>query len=161
TGLWLAAGWLLNTVVHVLVWQQREHKLRGSAAPALLQHVVTVLIVAVTLACIANLVYGLPVTGFWATSSVVGLVLGIALRSLIPDFFSGIALELDSPFKIGDFIEVRKPGYDPVVGQVTEVNWRATQLRPRGSISTVFIPNSELSALLITNIYAPLNKSRF
>lgn len=161
TAVWLAGGWLLDRLIHVLVWQRREHNLRGAAAPALLQHVVTIVLMATTLASIAYFVYGLPVTGFWATSSVVGLVLGIALRSLIADFFSGIALEMDPPFKIGDFIEVRKPGYDPLVGQVTEVNWRATQIQPRGSVSTVFIPNSELSALLVTNLYSPLNKSRF
>ena len=161
TAIWIAACWLLNRAIHVFVWQRREHKLRGAAAPALLQHVVTLLLIAVTAASIAYFVYGLPVTGFWATSSVVGLVLGIALRSLIADFFSGIALELDPPFKIGDYIEVRKPGYDPLVGQVTEVNWRATQIQPRGSVSTVYIPNSELSSLLITNVYSPMSRSRF
>ena len=161
TGIWIAAFWLVNRAIHVFVWQRREHKLRGSAAPALLQHVVSILLIAVTAASIAYFVYGLPVTGFWATSSVVGLVLGIALRSLIADFFSGIALELDPPFKIGDFIEVRKPGYDPLVGQVTEVNWRATQIQPRGAVSTVYIPNAELSSLVITNIYSPMSRSRF
>jgi small-conductance mechanosensitive channel/CRP-like cAMP-binding protein len=161
TAIWIAGCWLLIRAIHVLVWQRREHKLRGAAAPALLQHVVSILLIATTAASIAYFVYGLPVTGFWATSSVVGLVLGIALRSLIADFFSGIALELDPPFKIGDFIEVRKPGYDPLVGQVTEVNWRATQIQPRGSVSTIYIPNSELSSLLVTNIYAPSRRSRF
>jgi small-conductance mechanosensitive channel/CRP-like cAMP-binding protein len=161
TGIFVAGCWLLNRAIHVFIWQRREKKLRGAAAPALLQHVFTVLLIVVTVAATAYFVYGLPVTGFWATSSVVGLVLGIALRSLIADFFSGIALELDPPFKIGDFIEVRKPGYDPLVGQVTEVNWRATQIQPRGSVSTVYIPNSELSSLLVTNVYSPLNRSRF
>ena len=161
TGIWLSAGWLLNRLIHVFFWERREHKLRGSAAPALLQHVVTLFLAAVTLATLAYFVFGLPVTGFWATSSVVGLVLGVALRSLIADFFSGIALEMDPPFKIGDFIELRKPGYDPLVGQVVEVNWRATQVRPRGQTSTVYVPNSELSALLVSNIYSPLNRSRF
>ena len=161
TGIWLSAGWLADRLIHVFFWQRREHKLRGTAAPALLQHVVTIFLAVVTLATLAYFVYGLPVTGFWATSSVVGIVLGVALRSLIADFFSGIALEMDPPFKIGDFIELRKPGYDPLVGQVVEVNWRATQIRPRGQISTVFVPNSELSALLVSNIYSPLNKSRF
>ena len=161
TGIWLSSGWLVNRMIHVFVWERRVHKLRGTTAPALLQHVVTIFLAAVTLATLAYFVFGLPVTGFWATSSVVGLVLGVALRSLIADFFSGIALEMDPPFKIGDFIEVRKPGYDPLVGQVVEVNWRATQIRPRGQISTVFVPNSELSALLVNNIYSPLNKSRF
>jgi small-conductance mechanosensitive channel/CRP-like cAMP-binding protein len=161
TGIWLAGGWLLNRLIHVFFWERREHKLRGSTAPALLQHVVTIFLAAVTLATLAYFVFGLPVTGFWATSSVVGLVLGVALRSLIADFFSGIALEMDPPFKIGDFIELRKPGYDPLVGQVVEVNWRATQIRPRGQICTVYVPNSELSALLVNNIYTPLNKSRF
>lgn len=158
----LAAGaWLLLRLVRVFIWQRRQHNLQGAAAPALMQLVVNLVVISLAGAAIAHFVFNLPVTGFWATSSVVGLVLGIALQRIIADFFSGIALELDPPFRIGDYIEVRKPGIEPIIGQVTEIRWRATQIRPRGQVNTIYIPNSDLSALPIVNLYAPLDQSRF
>ena len=161
TLLWAASAWLVLRLVRVFVWQRRQHNLQGAAAPALMQLVVNLIVISLAVASTAHFVFQLPVTGFWATSSVVGLVLGIALQRIIADFFSGIALELDPPFKIGDYIEVRKAGLDPITGQVTEIRWRATQIRPRGQVSTIHIPNSDLSAQSIVNIYAPLNQSRF
>ena len=161
TFLWATSAWLVLRLVRVFVWQRRQHNLQGAAAPALMQMVVNLIVIGIGIAATAHFVFDLPVTGFWATSSVVGLVLGIALQRIIADFFSGIALELDPPFRIGDYIEVRKPGIEPIIGQVTEIRWRATQIRPRGQVSTIHIPNSDLSAQSIVNIYAPLNQSRF
>jgi CRP-like cAMP-binding protein len=91
---------------------------------------------------------------------VLGIVLGIALRGIIADFFSGIALELDPPFKIGDYVELRMGG-DPVIGRVTEVNWRATQIVPRDSTNTVYVPNSLMSSIAVNNVYRPLGQTRF
>jgi small-conductance mechanosensitive channel len=161
TLIFAAVAWLLLRLVRIFVWQRRQHNLQGAAAPALMQLVVNLVVISLAAAAIAHFVFDLPVTGFWATSSVLGLVLGIALQRIIADFFSGIALELDPPFRIGDYIEVRKPGMEPIVGQVTEIRWRATQIRPRGDVSTIHIPNSDLSALSIVNIYSPLSQSRF
>ncbi len=161
TLLWAASAWLVLRLVRVFVWQRREHNLQGAAAPALMQMVVNLVVICIAAAATAHFVFQLPVTGVWATSSVVGLVLGIALQRIIADFFSGIALELDPPFRIGDYIEVRKPGVEVITGQVTEIRWRATQIRPRGQISTIHIPNSDLSSVMIVNLYAPLNQTRF
>ena len=161
TLLWAASAWLVLRLVRVFVWQRRQHNLQGAAAPALMQMVVNLIVISIAAAATAHFVFELPVTGFWATSSVVGLVLGIALQRVIADFFSGIALELDPPFRIGDYIEVRKPGVETITGQVTEIRWRATQIQPRGQVGTIHIPNSDLSSVMIVNLYSPLNRSRF
>jgi CRP-like cAMP-binding protein/small-conductance mechanosensitive channel len=156
---WLAGGWLLIRTIQAFVWQRRQKHFSG-AAPMLLQHTVNILILALAIAGVAHSVFNAPLTGFWATSSVFGIVLGIALRGIIADFFSGIALELDPPFKIGDFVELRMGG-DPVIGRVTEVNWRATQVVPRDSTNTIYVPNSVMASIAVNNIYKPLGKTRF
>jgi small-conductance mechanosensitive channel len=156
---WLSGGWVVMRLIRVFFWQRRPKHLAGPA-PMLMQHTVNILILAVASAGIAKTIFDLPLTGFWATSSVVGIVLGIALRSIIADFFSGIAIELDPPFKIGDYVELRMGG-DPVVGRVMEVNWRATQIVPRDSTNTVFVPNSLMSSIAVNNVYRPLGKTRF
>jgi small-conductance mechanosensitive channel/CRP-like cAMP-binding protein len=156
---WLSGGWLLIRTIQAFVWQRRQKHFTG-AAPKLLQHTVNILILALAIAGVAHSVFNAPLTGFWATSSVFGIVLGIALRGIIADFFSGIALELDPPFKIGDYIELRMGG-DPVVGRVTEVNWRATQVVPRDNTNTIYVPNSLMSSIAVNNMYKPLGNTRF
>jgi small-conductance mechanosensitive channel/CRP-like cAMP-binding protein len=160
TLVWVSGAWLFMRLIRAFVWQRRQNHLSGAAPPLLLQHTVNLLILALAAAGIMQSVFNQPLTGFWATSGVVGIVLGIALRGIIADFFSGIALELDPPFKIGDYLELRMGG-DPVIGRVTEVNWRATQIVPRDSTNTVYVPNSLIGSIAVNNIYRPLGKTRF
>lgn len=156
---WLAGGWLVMRLIQAFIWQRRQKHFSG-AAPMLLQHTINILILALAVAGIAHSVFNAPLTGFWATSSVFGIVLGIALRGIIADFFSGIALELDPPFRIGDYVELRMGG-DPLIGRVTEVNWRATQIVPRDDTNTVFVPNSLMASIAVNNVYKPLGNTRF
>jgi small-conductance mechanosensitive channel/CRP-like cAMP-binding protein len=157
--MWLSGGWLLMRIIQAFVWQRRQKHFSG-AAPMLLQHTVNILILALAVAGIAHSVFNAPLTGFWATSSIFGIVLGIALRGIIADFFSGIALELDPPFRIGDYVELRMGG-DPVIGRVMEVNWRATQIVPRDDTNTIYVPNSLMASIAVNNIYKPLGNTRF
>ena len=156
---WLSGGWLVMRIVYAFVWRRRQKHLSG-AAPMLLQHTVNILIIALAVAGIAHSVFNAPLTGFWATSSIFGIVLGIALRGIIADFFSGIALELDPPFRIGEYVELRMGG-DAVIGRVTEVNWRATQIVPRDNTNTIFVPNSLMASIAVNNVYRPLGNTRF
>jgi len=156
---WISGAWVIMRMIRAFYWQRRPRQLSGPA-PMLMQHTVNILILAIASAGIAKTVFNLPLTGFWATSSVVGIVLGIALRGIIADFFSGIAIEMDPPFRIGDYVELRMGG-EPVIGRVAEVNWRATQVVPRDGTNTVFVPNSVMSSIAVNNMYRPRGKTRF
>jgi small-conductance mechanosensitive channel len=70
-------------------------------------------------------VFEASITTFLAASGVAGLVLGFALRSMIADFFSGTALNLERSFSLGDHIKL-DTGVD---GEVVEINWRTTVLK--------------------------------
>ena len=71
-----------------------------------------------------QLVFELPATGLIATSSVLIAVLGFALRNTLGDIFSGIALGMESPYGIGDWIEAT----EGCAGRVTGISWRSTRL---------------------------------
>ena len=47
-----------------------------------------------------------PVTGLLATSGVAIAVLGFALRNMIADIFAGIALNIEHPYRLGDWLEL-------------------------------------------------------
>ncbi len=94
-------------------------------------------------------------TGFFATSSVMLAIIGLAVRNLVADFFAGITLSAEMPFAIGEWIEVEQGS----VGQVLEMNWRSTKIVTRENI-VINIPNSRLSALTFRNYNRPTKDFR-
>lgn len=153
-GVWLCGAWLANALISVLVWERFERPV-----PTLLKHLVTLLLLVGAGTGILAVVFRQSVTGIWATSGVVGLVFGLATRSLIADLFSGIALHLDPPFRIGDWIEWRE-GNEEILARVEQINWRSTRVHARDDTKTIFIPNSQLSTVSVTNVFAPLGRTR-
>ncbi|MBX9634196.1 MAG: mechanosensitive ion channel family protein, partial [Magnetospirillum sp.] len=87
---------------------------------------------------------------FLTTSGALTVVVGFALRELILDFFCGIAINLEQPFKMDDWVEVQKD----VVAKVVEINWRATRLLT-DSHKTIIVPNRMMASANLINYSLP------
>jgi small-conductance mechanosensitive channel len=99
---------------------------------------------------VIGFVFDLPVTGLLATSGVVAIVLGLALQSSLSDLFSGIALNIERPYRIGDWIALE----GNLEGQVAEINWRATHVTTI-TRDNVVVPNSVVAKSRIINYSHP------
>ncbi len=106
TALWLAGAWAVSRLVDGLLWDQLTRSGLGRAVPRLVRDALTLIVFMVALGGILANVFGYPLTGFFAASSVMALVLGLALRNVILDIFTGLAINLDSSYQIDDWIEV-------------------------------------------------------
>ena len=157
---WAAGAVLAARLVQVLGWNQVGRK-TGKHAPYLLVQITNVLIYVSAVVGMAGTLFEIPMTGAIATSSVIGLVAGFALKSLISDTFSGIALNLDQGFAINDFIMlVGRPGTTTISGRVTQINWRSTYLKnPENSM--LIIPNTEVSESIVMNFSKPEPATEF
>ena len=60
------------------------------------------------------------------------------------DFFSGIAITLNRPFEIGDWIELE----NGTVGVVADITPRHVVLRSLGTVD-IIVPNSKINSLMI------------
>ncbi len=58
-------------------------------------------------------------------STIVGIVVGLALQDTLGNFFSGVALQADHPFQVGDVISVS----NRAKGVVESVTWRGIKIR--------------------------------
>ncbi|MBK9165388.1 MAG: mechanosensitive ion channel family protein [Acidobacteria bacterium] len=58
-------------------------------------------------------------------STIVGIVVGLALQDTLGNFFSGVALQADHPFQVGDVISVASRAK----GVVESVTWRGVKIR--------------------------------
>lgn len=83
---------------------------------------------------------GINVGKLTLLASALGIGIGLGLQGIVNNFVSGIAILVEKTLKVGDFIELDSG----VVGEVMEVNMRATLLRTNDNVD-ILIPNSELT----------------
>ncbi len=81
------------------------------------------------------------------------LVVGFALRDTLGNLFSGLALQSEKPFHVGDWVSVAKRE-GRVEGKVLEVTWRATKIRTKSG-NFIIVPNGVISQDSITNYSKP------
>ncbi len=157
---WLASAWLVNRLLHIFVWEMLVERATGRPVPRLVKDIVATVIFLIAVTGIVSFVFERSVTGIWAASGALGIVIGFALRSMILDVFSGIALNVDDAYRIGDWIMVHQRTADVhIVGRILEINWRTTRLRTTHN-NLVVIPNSVMGQAIVTNYMAPTPVSR-
>jgi len=98
-----------------------------TGVPLLLVNMLTLLMSLVLASWIATSVFGFRLAPVLATSALFSIVVGLALQDTLGNLFSGIALQIDKPYLLGDWIEIQM-GAQKLVGQVNEITWRATIL---------------------------------
>jgi len=151
---WLAVAILVPFVMlfvrlAVLGFQGLFRRSQGQAPPALLASVVAVVLYGIAAGAIAYSAFGVQLTPFLATSAVVGAVVGLALQDTLGNLFTGIALSMDEPFLIGDWVKIGDSE-----GRIEQVSWRATRLHTwYGDMLT--IPNIEVSKRTVLNYSRP------
>ena len=90
--------------------------------------------------------WNINVNGLMASGAALSLVLGFAAKDTVANFFSGIFLLADSPFKEGDYIllDTGERGY------VKNMGLRSTRIMTRDDIE-ITLPNSVIASSKIVN----------
>jgi small-conductance mechanosensitive channel len=117
--------------------------------PNVIRHLILVVVYGVAILSIITGVTGVNVVPLLATSTVITVVLGLALQDTLGNLFAGLALSLEKPFREGDWILV-----DGIEGRVELMGWRATHLRTFTRDVLVF-PNSVLGKAKVQNFCRP------
>ena len=98
--------------------------------------------------------FGLSISGLLAFGGVGGLVIGLAAKDLLSNFFGGLMIFLDRPFKVGEFI--KSPDRD-IEGIVESIGWRLTVVRTF-SKNVLYIPNSAFANIVVENATRMTNR---
>ena len=151
---------LLIRVINILVWDNLVTRALGTPVPRLIKDLSAVLVCLIGVTIIVGVVFEQPVTGIWATSGALGVVIGFALRSLILDTFTGLAINVDNSYKIGDWVHVHSRNRADYIGCILEINWRTTRLKTTDN-NVIIIPNSLIGQSIVTNFSSPSEISRF
>ena len=110
----------------------------------LITKLVTTLLWALTIIIVAG-AFGINATSLVAVLSVAGLALSLSVQNLLTNFFSGIMLLINKPFKEGDFVELGDK-----VGTIKNIGFFNTIINTPDNIA-ISIPNGDLTAAAVKN----------
>jgi small-conductance mechanosensitive channel len=142
---WFAVAHLIVRALDFLLWP-----LLARRPPRLLTDLAAAMIWVAAALLVIGRVLEVPLTGILTTSGVAVAVLGFALRDMLASLFAGIALNVEHPYRIGDWLEVA-PG---TVGRVVEVGWLTTRLVTLDDIGLV-VSNAQLVTRGFSNFNQP------
>jgi small-conductance mechanosensitive channel len=128
---------------------------RKSRSPKLLTDLIAAVMFLSALLVTMGSVFGQQGASLIASSGLIIAVVGFAIRSVVADTLAGIALGLEAPFKIGDWIETEAG----IAGKVVEIGWRTTRLSTRKA-THIILPNSQIARQRLTNFSAPRPRYR-
>lgn len=90
---------------------------------------------------------GFSISGVLAFGGVGGLVVGMAAKDLLANFFGGLIIYLDRPFVVGNWI--RSPDRQ-IEGTVEKIGWRQTRIRTFDK-RPLYVPNSVFATITVEN----------
>ena len=143
-------------LLHALVSTRLSQRRKGQRpVPKVLLDLFRVLLFAAATLLALSLLLRQGLSGLLTGSGLVLAVLGFAIRNVVADTLSGIALGIEAPFRMGDWVRIETLAQ----GRVQEIGWRTTRLVTRDS-TYVILPNSQISRQRITNFSAPRKEYR-
>ncbi|MDQ3132100.1 MAG: mechanosensitive ion channel family protein, partial [Acidobacteriota bacterium] len=97
-----------------------------SEISSLLRNVFSIIIYIVAFFVIFNSQYPtVDLAALFTTSTILGIVIGLALQDTLGNLFAGLAMQADQPFQVGDVISISTRG----MGVVEGVSWRGVKIR--------------------------------
>lgn len=145
----VAAIWMLYTAAGLVSatlldsFRDRETSVNPTAAHFIASGIQIMIIIIGLLMVLARWVTDL--TGLIAGLGIGGLAIALAAQDTASNFIGSIAIMLDKPFEIGEYIEV-----DGIAGTVERVGLRSSRVRAVDR-SLVYIPNAKLANYNIVN----------
>jgi small-conductance mechanosensitive channel len=102
------------------------------------------------------LAWHVDVTAWLASAGILGIAIGFAAKDTLSNFFAGIFILADAPYKIGDFI-ILDSGER---GRVTDIGIRSTRILTRDDIQ-IILPNAVIgNAKIVNETGGPHEKER-
>lgn len=143
---------VLVKMVRILAFEYLFLSNMRAGVPILLVNLASLFLSLVLGVWILSGIFGFQLAPLLATSAIFSIVLGLALQDTLGNLIAGVALAIDKPYEIGDWIEIQT-GTQKWAGQVNEITWRATVLLAFTD-EWITIPNRVVSQGHIANFSA-------
>lgn len=156
----IAIIWIVTAIkISNAVIEDAVHKIAdvtglGKEIIPLIENFSKVVIVVIGLMVVLS-IWKINITPVIASAGIAGIAVAIAAKDTLANFFGGLSLFVDRPFKLGDLIVVD----EKLKGEVVDIGIRSTRIKTPDDI-LITIPNSLLINSKIINESAPDPKIR-
>ena len=146
----------IKTIMYVLL-EIFLHSRKGVDVPKIIQDVLFVILYFILFMLILKEVLNINLSSILTTSAVLTMVLGLALQDNLGNLFSGLAIQLEKPFSIGEWVK-----FENTIGKVKELTWRSVKLLTLEN-DLLIVPNNKIIKEAVVNYSRPtlLHTSRF
>ncbi|MBI4772617.1 MAG: mechanosensitive ion channel [Deltaproteobacteria bacterium] len=117
--------------------------------PALVRDSGKVILYLIIVIWLLGVYFNVNFTSLLTTSAIFSLIIGLALQDTLGNLFAGLSIQMDNPFKIGDWVLVEGKEC-----RVIEINWRSVKLVDR-SEDMIVVPNNAIAKSSLVNYSAP------
>ncbi|MCB1179015.1 MAG: ABC transporter substrate-binding protein [Leptospiraceae bacterium] len=146
---WIVPAISVTQAIERFVWIPLEKRTEHTI-PTVVRKFLNFIIYLLTVFGIVAFVYDQKITSLLATSGMVAMIIGLAIQVNISNVFSGIAINVERPFRVGDWVKIGSLDE----GKVVDITWRTTRIRLRNQ-TILSIPNSMASESAIHNFSLP------
>ena len=145
---WLLPAFFVNLAVKRFLWAPLAQQ-TGHSAPKIIRHFFSFIIYLTAAIGIVAFVYEQEISKILATGGIFAMIIGFAVQMNISNLISGIAINFENPFRIGDWVKIGE-----AEGKVVDITWRSTRIMT--AENCIFsIPNSMATESFIANFNYP------
>lgn len=141
--------WTTLHVFRKIIWPFYEAK-KGKVVPHLIMDVTDFLILVIGVFIIVVHVFQESIFSVAAAGGLITAALAISLQGVIQDIFGSLVIDIDVPYKIGDWLKLS----NGIEGKVEHISWRQTSLLTHDQ-TIVHVPNSMMISEEVNNLSQP------
>ena len=152
---WIGVGysvvlsWAVVRLTFALLLELPLKKWKGIEIPHITRDFILLVCYAILFFIVLRTRGNVDLAGLITTSAALTVVVGLAAQTTLGNFFSGLVLQMENPFSIGDWIT-----YNSHTGRVTGITWKSTRIVTRDNV-LIYLPNNELSNGILINYAKP------
>lgn len=145
--IWTIGGLAVTTVIVEAMGESREHfhVVQPQTKP-LISMVVKFIILGATLYFVSQ-TWSWDISAWLASAGIVGIAVGFAAKDTLSNFFSGIFIVADKPYRVNDYVVLNNGA---IRGRVTNIGIRSTRILTRDDVE-VIMPNAVIGNDMIVN----------
>jgi potassium-dependent mechanosensitive channel len=142
---WLIPARIFSIALERFLWTPLEDHTER-AIPNVIRVFGSVIVYTFAGCGIVAFVFDQHLTSLLATGGLMTMIIGLAVQSNIANIFSGIVINMERPFNVGDWVQIG----DLDEGRVVDITWRTTRVKVRNGY-VVSLPNGQVSEAQIHN----------
>ncbi|MEG3860561.1 mechanosensitive ion channel family protein [Microcoleus sp. herbarium12] len=146
---WISAIYASLSLLNVILFEEAEANSWRARMPKLLIDLCKFFLVLVGTAIVLAAVWGADLAGLATGLGISSIVIGLALQDTLGSVMSGMALLLERPFNVGDWLRI-----GDIEGEVVDINWRSVRLLT-SQRQTIVVPHQFIGKGIIYNYSQP------